>query len=238
MLQSRESRRGWAKATVEEAPQRLRAHGSQSDQAYAALEQAIVLGELEPNALLLEAELMKATGFGRSPLREAIQRLAKDQLVTIVPYRGAFVVPMDPLIELTLLEMRRELDPVLVGAAAELASAEQRAELLQLADETRRLLANDDRVAAVKIDAIVKSILLEICGNPYLSMTMRPIYALSRRFYFNTARRPDSTFNARYHALIENVAGNRPSEAQAAALAFIDSLEKLARETLMKGTTR
>jgi DNA-binding GntR family transcriptional regulator len=110
--------------------------------------------------------------------------------------------------------------------------------LIQLADRTQRLLTKDDRLAAVKIDAVVKSTLLEICANPYLSMTMRPIYALSRRFYFNNIRRPDETFNGHYHSLIQNVAENRPIEAQAAALAVIDGLEIMARELLLKGSAK
>jgi DNA-binding GntR family transcriptional regulator len=225
----------WGVSEVRQSRQRSE---SQSLQAYVALEQAIILGELKPNAVISEVELMETTGFGRSPLREAIQRLAKDRLVTIVPYRGAFVAPIDPLIELTLLEMRRELDPVLVKAAAELATSAQRTELRQLAEETRRLLAKDDRVAAVKIDAIVKKLLLEISANPYLTMVMRPIYALSRRFYFNVVRQPGRAINTHYNDLIENVANNRPEEACEAATAFLDDLERLARDILLKGAPR
>jgi len=223
---------------VSEAQQNRNGQESQSTQAYVALEQAIILGELKPNAVISEAELMTTMGFGRTPLREAIQRLAKDRLVTIVPYRGAFVAPIDPLIELTLLEMRRELDPVLVRTAAELATPEQRTELRQLAEETRRLLAKDDRVAAVKIDAIVKKLLLEISANPYLTMVMRPIYALSRRFYFNVVRQPGSAINTHYNALLENVADNHPNKACAAAIAFLEELESFARGVLLGGTPR
>jgi DNA-binding GntR family transcriptional regulator len=223
---------------VSEARQSRQRSESQSLQAYAVLEQAIVLGELKPNTVISEAELMETTGFGRTPLREAIQRLAKDRLVTIVPYRGAFVAPIDPLIELTLLEMRRELDPVLVKCAAELATSDQRTELRQLAEETRRLLAKDDRVAAVKIDAIVKKLLLEISANPYLTMVMRPIYALSRRFYFNVVRQPGRAINTHYNDLIENVANNRPEDACEAAIAFLGDLELVARDILLKGAPR
>ncbi|MDK8008617.1 GntR family transcriptional regulator, partial [Escherichia coli] len=60
------------------------------NQAYEAIESMIIFQDLAPGSMVSEAQLMELTGFGRSPVREALQRLANDRLVEIYPYKGVF----------------------------------------------------------------------------------------------------------------------------------------------------
>jgi len=67
------------------APRTAGAPLSLSDQAYKALEELLVTAKLAPGSIWSEPTLSTLTGFGRSPIREALQRLTFDHLV--VPLR-------------------------------------------------------------------------------------------------------------------------------------------------------
>ena len=62
---------------------------SLTDRAYAELEEMIVTLKLAPGAAVSEAELSSHLGIGRTPIREALQRLARERLVVILPRRGS-----------------------------------------------------------------------------------------------------------------------------------------------------
>ena len=64
---------------------------SLSERAYFAIRELIVTLDLEPGATVSERELMHRLGFGRTPVREALQRLANERLVDVYPRRGMFV---------------------------------------------------------------------------------------------------------------------------------------------------
>ena len=67
--------------------------GQQIGQAYEAIESMIILNELAPGRLISESMLMDLTGFGRTPVREALQRLDREAMVEIHPKRGVLVAP-------------------------------------------------------------------------------------------------------------------------------------------------
>ncbi len=81
---------------------------SLTDRAYGELEERIVTLQLEPGAVLSETTLAQQLGFGRTPVREALQRLAREGLVVIFPRRGILVSEIDVKRQLALLEVRRE----------------------------------------------------------------------------------------------------------------------------------
>ena len=68
---------------------------SLTDRAYAALEEMIVTLQLAPGTAISESDLSGHLGIGRTPIREALQRLAREKLVSIFPRRGIFVSPID-----------------------------------------------------------------------------------------------------------------------------------------------
>ena len=82
---------------------------SLTDRAYAEIEELIVTLRLAPGTPVSEAELMARLGIGRTPIREALQRLARERLVEIYPRRGNFVTDINVAGQLRLLETRREL---------------------------------------------------------------------------------------------------------------------------------
>ena len=97
-----------------------------ADQAYAALEERIVTLRLKPGDFLSEYALAAQLGLGRTPIREALQRLVREGLVSVLPRRGILVSTTEPAQQLLVLEVRRELERLLSRRAAERASNAQR----------------------------------------------------------------------------------------------------------------
>src|SRR5262249_43924072 len=102
---------------------------SLTEQAYRALEEKIVTLEIPPGTVVSEAILATRLGFGRTPIREALWRLARERLVTIIPHRGIIVSEINIKTQLRLLELRREIERLVAVQAARRASEAERKQL-------------------------------------------------------------------------------------------------------------
>src|SRR5208282_3964274 len=111
---------------------------SQGDQAYFAIEERIATLKFKPGEVLTELGLSALLEFGRTPIREALQRLEYEGLVTIEARRGATVTELDVRRQLQMLEVRRCVERYAVIAAAKRASYEDRQQLAQLAVKMRQ----------------------------------------------------------------------------------------------------
>src|ERR1700754_170857 len=99
---------------------------SQSHLAYLALEHLIVTLALAPGALVTEKQLIDMAGRGRTPVREAIQKLAWQGPILVKPRVGLQVAEIGPRDHAHVMQVRRELEPIAAGLTAEHADAEQR----------------------------------------------------------------------------------------------------------------
>ena len=122
-----------------------------TEQAYTRLEEMIVTLKLAPGAILSEQALSSELSIGRTPIREALQRLAREGLVLVLPRKAILVTDTDPRKQLLVLEVRRELERLLARASAERASVAQRARFQAIADGTR-LLDDDIRARSEKAE--------------------------------------------------------------------------------------
>ena len=110
--------------------------------AYEQLEEIIVTAELEPGAILSEATLVAQLGIGRTPIREALQKLEREALIRIMPRKGIEVTDLNPAKQLLMLELRRDLEKLLARSGALRATEEERSAFIVIAD------AMDETVAA------------------------------------------------------------------------------------------
>ena len=83
---------------------------SQGERAYLLIRDQIVTLKLAPGSVIEEARLREELGLGRTPIREALQRLAHENLVTFVPHRGTFVSDINLTDLHRLTEVRAEID--------------------------------------------------------------------------------------------------------------------------------
>ena len=113
-----------------------------AERAYHELRDRIVTLRLPPGTMLREDELMRELAIGRTPLREAVKRLALENLVAVQPRRGTFVADVEAADIVHITEVRAELE----GYAAELAALRMDGETRRLAEELRRAIDELERV--------------------------------------------------------------------------------------------
>ncbi|WP_426186180.1 GntR family transcriptional regulator [Microbacterium sp. TWP3-1-2b2] len=207
--------------------------GNMTDDAFEKIERMIVLQEIAPGSLISEKQLTEATGIGRTPVREALQRLARDRMVEIHPQRGVLVPPSSIEAQLKLLELRRNLEPFAVRLAAERASAQQRDRATALMTRARSLDIPLEDFPLFLRDA--HDLIVAAAHNEFLSVAMAPLQGLSRRFWFSHLSQPaaDIAEAATLHAaVLEAVAGGDVDAAAEASLALNDYLVRFAYATL------
>src|SRR5262245_46898020 len=122
--------------TVSKKPARPLADRSRTltEQAYNQLGEIIVPLNLAPGAVLSEQTLSAALGIGRTPIREALQRLGHEGLVRVLLRKAIIVTDTDPKRQLLVLEVRRELERLLARASAERATDRERQRFQAIAD--------------------------------------------------------------------------------------------------------
>jgi DNA-binding GntR family transcriptional regulator len=208
-------------------------HSGLSDQARARLEEMIVSLELAPGSIWSEAELSARLGIGRTPVREALQRLEDDHLVRILPRHGAQITEINVVEQLLLLELRRALDRLIAADAARRCTAQERSQLLKMA-ERLEAFESDDVLAYLRQHYELKNFLADCARNPFVARAVMPCYAMSRRFYYLYYRQvPDIATATKHHAeVIRAVVVGDEKAAGAASDRLMDYVEELTRATV------
>ena len=96
-----------------------------SEKAYRAIKLAILNGEFFPGALLQEQDLINRIELGRTPIREAIQRLIAEGLVYNIPRKGVFITQISNSDVRDVYEMRCKLDTFAAELAAKRATEQE-----------------------------------------------------------------------------------------------------------------
>lgn len=206
---------------------------SHAEQAYDLMEEMIVTLVLPPGAIITESVLIDRTGLGRTPIREALQRLSEVGLVDIAPRQSTTVTSINIDDQLLLLEVRRELERLIAASAARRRSAEQGALFAEMALEMRRAAASDDYLLFLRVDRAFNQLAAESAANRHLLKAISPIHALARRFWYKFYRPYDLPIAAVSHAVIMEaiVAGDAETAGQAsdALLDYVETFTRSAR---------
>jgi DNA-binding GntR family transcriptional regulator len=205
-----------------------------TEQAYRAIEEAIVTLDLAPGEVVSEAQLSQRLGFGRTPVREALQHLARERLVRILPRRGIVVAAVDVGEQLRLLEVRREIERLIARAAARRADPAQRARFGEIAEGMEQAAASEDETGFLRLDRTLNLLVLDAARNEFATAAMALMHGLSRRFWFIHWRRAAGLPQAAavHAALARAIAEGAPERAAAASDALIDYIEAFTRATL------
>jgi DNA-binding GntR family transcriptional regulator len=189
-----------------------------ADNGYEALRQAIVIGSLQPNERLVEANLAREFGLGRSAVRTALARLEQDGLVEREPHRGARVRLIDEREAVEILEARAVLEGVAARHAAQNATAADVKRLRQILKEMRRLLNNGDLLRASDENAVLHRTLLEIADHPTVMRLISMLKSQLVRFQYRTIMLPGRTERSfeEHSAIIDAIAEGDPDAAEKA----------------------
>lgn len=200
---------------------------SLAEQAYQVLEDKLVRLELAPRAIISEGQLIQLTGLGRTPVREAMQRLAQQGLIQVLPRKGLLITPVNLPEILHVLETRRPLERLIVYRAALNARDDQRSGLAAIARELA--IAHDDFEAFIRLDITLTDLLDECSGNAYAGAAVAPLRSHCRRFwYYHRLRMQLSDAISAQSKMARLVARRDTIGAQKAADGVIAGIERLA----------
>jgi DNA-binding GntR family transcriptional regulator len=155
-----------------------------AERAYIELRDRIVTLRLAPGTLLREDELMRELGIGRTPLREAIKRLALENLVVVQPRSGTFVTSVDAADIIHISEVRADLEAQAAELAAQRMDGLTRERAEALLEEVRALEGAADPDALMNLDESIHELIWEGSRNPYLVETLERYFVLSLRIWY------------------------------------------------------
>jgi DNA-binding GntR family transcriptional regulator len=204
------------------------------DRAYELLEEAIVTLRLPPGTAVTEQALSDMTGIGRTPIREAIQRLAREHLIVVLPQRGLLISEIGIHKQLKLLETRREIERLVCRSAARRANNRERERFAWLAAEFTRSSTKNDDVAFVRADREFNELCLTAAQNEYAEGAMRMLHGLSRRFwYLHYKQAPNMPDMSRLHAALAMAISRADVKGAGEALdKLIDHIEEYSRASV------
>jgi DNA-binding GntR family transcriptional regulator len=215
--------------TVQQGPAEIpqRANESLTTQAYLVLERELVTLRLMPGQTLTEGALIDRLGLGRTPVREAIQRLAWEGLLEIRPRSGVRVADLDPMDFAKVLDVRRGVEEVLAKCAARYASGADDEAFGFVGEQMREAASSGNVDLFLDADKAFDTVLAGAAANPYAARLAAPLQTHSRRFWFRL-QRPDSLSNAveRHLELIVAIIARDEARAVQAADRLIDHLRR------------
>ncbi|HEY6691257.1 MAG TPA: GntR family transcriptional regulator [Solirubrobacteraceae bacterium] len=153
-----------------------------ADRAYVELRDQIVTLTIPPGAPINEESLGRELGLGRTPLREAIKRLALENLVAVYPRRGTFVTEINITDLAHISDVRVQLEGHAAYRAAQRLTAAQREELDALVAEIEQPRSDAD--ALMGLDARIHRFVYRCAANPYLRNTLEHYLNLSLRIWY------------------------------------------------------
>jgi DNA-binding GntR family transcriptional regulator len=207
---------------------------SQSERAYYAIRELIVTLDLEPGAVVSERALMERLRTGRTPVREALRRLANERLVDVYPRRGMFVSSVNVRDLRGLSEVRATLEPVCARLAAERATADDRGILGELLDTLDQVADTRDERTLIELDQRIHGALYRCAHNPFLEETLSTYYVLTLRIWFLALGRVERLDDAilQHRELLAAVCEGDGERAESAMRAHVDGFERAVRDVL------
>jgi len=156
---------------------------SQSEEAYRRILERVVSLEMPPGSVVNEARLREELKIGRTPIREALQRLARENLVRSVPHRGTFVTDVNITDLARITEVRVVLEAHAARLAAEKATAADRNAIGELLELLRRAYVTEQR-DLMKLDQQIHRLVYRTAHNPFLEATLERYFNLSLRLWY------------------------------------------------------
>ena len=205
-----------------------------TERAYRLIEEQIVTLQLKPGDILSEQMLSAVFKIGRTPIREALQQLAREGLMTILPRKGILVSDINPRSQMLVLEVRREIERLLSRAGAERATKEQREQLRDIAQGMDRAAKTNDDISFMRLDRELNQLMIDASHNVYAARSMKQLQGLSRRFWYMHYREAaDLPLCARLHANQAHAIAQGNGEAAARASdKLMDYVENFTRATV------
>ena len=209
-----------------------------AERAYQRLREEIIRVELPPGTLLRDDDLMVRMGIGRTPVREAVQRLHSDGFVTILPRRGTLVSEINITDLAAIYEVRMHLESWASRLAAQRVTPEDRSEIATLLDALAAVSSEDGFAALLDLDRRVHRFVYRCAKNSYLAKTLdlyhdlslRILYIAMKRYPMLTPRLEDVVHEQR--TVLDAIARGDAATAERVAVAHIAKFEAAIRQVI------
>lgn len=207
---------------------------SLADQAYLAIRGLIVSLELPPGAAIREPDLTAQLGIGRTPIREALRRLALERLVEVYPRRGIFVTTVDVRDLARLCEVRAVLEPEAARLAAERATRLDLEGINALIEEVLDARRRDAR-ALIDLDERIHRTIYRTSHNQLLEETLEWYYTHALRIWMLALDRTRTLQSAvlEHHDLLDAIARGKGERAAELMRAHVQHFEQAMRDVLL-----
>ncbi|WP_181171247.1 GntR family transcriptional regulator [Mesorhizobium sp. B2-5-9] len=174
--------------------------------AYRVLENMIVTLELAPANFVTEGSLIERLALGRTPVREAIQRLAWEGLLDVRPRAGIAIAPLHAGDWLRVLDARRGVEVVLARSAARFVTREAADLFHEAALAMQKAVISGNVLAFIQADKALDEALALAADNPFAARLAAPLQTHSRRFWFRYKADTGLAESAEHHvALIRSI---------------------------------
>jgi len=154
-----------------------------SEKAYHLIKEKIVTLELAPLSVIDEQDLGEELGLGRTPIREALHRLATEGLIFVAPRRGMFVAEISITDLQKIFEMRMVMEGFCARLAAQRVTKDQLARMEAVIQEMNQVSDGDNK-ALMAIDERFHELLYQAADNEFLTQTLERLHALSLRLWY------------------------------------------------------
>jgi len=204
-----------------------------SQQAYDKLEKMLVSLELKPGHIYSEKELAEIMGFGRTPLREALQKMSSIDLVEIIPRMGIKISEIILYRQLAILEARRPLDELIAICATRRSSDKQKKKLIEMAEEMEKAVKESDVQEYLRLDYAFDELLDQASRNKFTTRALDPLHIHCRRFWVAYQRYDNMDQAAILHEkLMRAVATGNEEMSGKAANELVDYFVEFTRKAL------
>jgi DNA-binding GntR family transcriptional regulator len=209
-----------------------------AERAYMRLREEIIRVELAPGTLLRDEDLMARMGIGRTPVREAVQRLHSDGFVTILPRRGTLVSEINITDLAAIYEVRMRLESWASQLAAERFTPDDRGEIDGLLAELAAVTSEQGFGPLLELDRRVHRFVYRCAKNQYLAKTLDLYHDLSLRILHIAMKRYPSLTPSledvvhEQSAVLEAIARGDGETAERVAVAHIAKFERAIRQVI------
>lgn len=205
---------------------------SSSELVYRRMKDRIVTGELAPGTRLIELSIAAEFGVSRTPVREALKRLAAENLVLSDPARGVVVHAPDAAEIEDVFVVREALDGLAARLAAHRITPAELSRLELVLESMQQAVANDRRQQIILANQRFHDVIYAAAGNPMLARVASDLRDFVRRYTtlpFASPNRVEHVVNE-HRAILDALKNHDPAAAQRAS----DGHLSAAREYLVQ----
>ena len=199
---------------------------------YHALKKAIIRGDIKQNSKLVLTEIAKSLGVSNTPIREAVNKLASEGLVKIIPNKGIIVkeINIDDFRE--ILQIRAFLDGLIIKIALQKITDKEIDETMEIIHEMEQCVKEDNRITYNDLDIKFHDIFLNIAGNNTLKEIYNKLTEQGYRFRLRTLKITDRMNKSlkEHKEIAFNVKERNLDEAVRVSQKHIESISKSIEE--------